>query len=155
MSAAQGPSKAGPRLAIVATVVVVATLVAAFMQMRSPSAQRDVTLDQRRVQELERIGFAIDAYVTLHDTLPPDLATLAAQPGTALPQRDPVSGEAYVYEPLRADRYRLCATFATDTAETGEALRESPRQSWAHGAGHQCFERVAAPQRAMPSAPAA
>ena len=51
---ASAPSPIGRWLAVLATVVVVATLVAAFMVMRSPSEERQVTLDLRRVQDLLR-----------------------------------------------------------------------------------------------------
>ena len=146
MSAAPAPSPAPSRLgrwlAVLATIAVAATLLAAFLAMRSPSAQRDVTLDQRRVRELERIGFALDAHANLHGALPPDLATLARQPGSALPLHDPVTGTPYGYRPLAKDRYRVCATFVTDTAKTGEAAMYAVEPSWAHGVGHQCFERA-------------
>ena len=159
MSAAPQAASPGRWLAIVATLVVVATLVAAFLVMRSPAVQREVTLDQRRVQELQRIGYAIDAYVVLHESLPPDLATLAAQPGSTVSLRDPVTAAPYAYQATGKDRYRVCADFSTDTAKTGEALMDSPGMSWAHGVGHQCFERVVQsrgnrPVEAMPAMPA-
>lgn len=148
MSAPRTPapstSPIGRWLAILATVVVVATLAAAFMVMRSPGEQRKVTLDQRRVQDLMQLGHAIDAHATLHGRLPPDLATLARQPGSLLPTGDPVTGAPYDYAPGDGRRYRLCATFDTDTAITGEAGLYGP-VDWTHGAGRHCFDRVAPP----------
>lgn len=141
------PSSPGRWFAIAATVAVVATLVAAFMVMRSPGEQRKVSLDQRRVQDLAQLGHAIDAYATLRDALPPDLDTLARQPGSVLPMADPVTGAAYGYEPGADRHYRLCAVFDTDTALTNEAMSYGPA-SWTHGAGRHCFERVAARQGA-------
>lgn len=149
MSAAPGPSPLGRWLATAATVVVVATLVAAFAVMRSPSEQREVTLDLRRVQALMQVQHAVEAYAVVHGALPPDLATLARQPGSLLPTRDPVTGAAYAYSVEGAGRYRLCAVFDTDTARTGEDARIGP-DDWTHGAGRHCFERVAA-GRAAPA----
>ena len=141
MSAAPASSPLGRWLAILATVVVVATLVAAFLVMRSPGEQRKVTLDLRRAQDLMQLGHAIDAHVQVHGRLPADLATLARQPGSLLPVGDPVTGQAYGYEVDGNRRYRLCAVFDTDTAATGAAAL-GPGE-WTHGAGRHCFERVA------------
>ena len=142
MTATPAASPLGRWLAIAACVVVVATLVAALAVMRSPSAQRQVTIDQRRVQELMQLAYAVDAYSNLHDQVPPDIATLANAPGNVLRLADPVSGAAYRYEPNGKDRYRLCATFATDTADTGDFMY-APTTDWTHGAGDHCFERQA------------
>jgi hypothetical protein len=127
---------------IAASVVVVATLVAALTVMRSPTAQRQVTIDQRRVQELMQLAYAVDSYSNLHHQVPPDIATLLNAPGSRLPRVDPVSGAAYRYEPNGKDRYRLCARFGTDTSDTGDFMF-APPAVWAHGAGDQCFERQA------------
>ncbi len=136
----------GRELAIVAAVVVAAALVAAFLVMRSPSVERAVTLDQRRVQDLQRIGHAVDAWYRVHDALPADLAAVAKQPGSTVPTADPGSGTTYEYLPGEGRDYRLCATFETDTAETGEGNRyPSPAaQDWDHPAGYHCFAREAA-----------
>ena len=141
------PSSPGRWFALVAIVAVVATLVAAFMVMRSPGEQRKVSLDQRRIQDLVQLDHAIDAYALVHDALPADLATLARQPGSLLPTADPVTGAAYGYEPGADRHYRLCAVFDTDTALTNDAMSYGPA-SWTHGAGRHCFERVAARQAA-------
>ena len=138
----------GPLLAGVATVVVVSTLVAAFLVMRSPGEQRKVNLDLRRVQDLMQLGHAVEAHVTVHRALPADLQALSRQPGSLLPTADPVTGKAYDYEIVDAEgqRYRLCAVFDTDTAVTGDAAFGPG--DWTHGAGRHCFERVAAGRQA-------
>ena len=154
---ASAPSPIGRWLAVLATVVVVATLAAAFMVMRSPSEERQVTLDLRRVQDLMQLGHAVDAHVAIQGRLPPDLATLAKQPGSLLPAGDPVTGAAYGYEIEGDRRYRLCAVFDTDTAVTRDAALGPG--DWTHGAGRHCFDRIAAARGvgatvpAMPVAP--
>ena len=151
MSAEAKTDRLGHWLLLVASIAVIATLAAAFMVMRTPSAQRDVTLDQRRVLELTRLGHALDNYATLHDVLPDDLAVLARQRGSRLPMHDPVSGRPYEYARVGDDRYRLCAVFATDTAKTGEGAMQPYGDDWMHGAGRHCFEQVVR-GRAAPAA---
>lgn len=130
----------GRRLLIGAGVVIVGAIVAGIFVMGSPSAQRDQGLDQRRVSDLARIAEAVDSYMELHEILPPTLATLAGQPGRRLSIADPVDGSAYAYEILGDRTYRLCAGFATDTAELPQSAQ--PRgDGWLHGVGRQCFDR--------------
>ena len=133
----------GRELAMVATVVVAASLAAAFVVMRSPTAERAVTLDQRRVQDLQRIGYAVEAWYQVHDALPPELAVVAKQPGSTVSTADPATGTTYEYIAGAARDYQLCAAFETDTAETGAGNDYAgPRaQSWDHPAGHYCFAR--------------
>ncbi|KGM54591.1 hypothetical protein N799_09185 [Lysobacter arseniciresistens ZS79] len=140
----------GRLLAILASVVVAATVIAAVWVIGSPSAQRDVRIDQHRVQDLQQIGQLLDLYAREHDRLPPDLQTLARQPGQRVAIADPVDGAPYVYEALGARRYRLCARFATDTARTRDAAIPD---EWSHGAGRHCFDREAGRRRDAVHAP--
>ncbi|MGY0799447.1 hypothetical protein ACW7G0_10390 [Lysobacter sp. A286] len=132
-------ARAGRWLAIVATVVVVLTVGAAITLMRSPSAQREVTLDNKRVQDLQQIVQLVDLYARQHDALPPDIATLASLPGQQVPL-DPVDGTAYDYQVTGERGYRLCANFSTDTARTAAGQPRSGVE-WNHAAGRHCFDR--------------
>jgi hypothetical protein len=133
------PARAGQPvglyLAVAASVVVIATLVAAIGVMGTPSQQRLVRLDERRVGDLDRIVDAIREH-----GLPRDLATLARTPGERLSIVDPVDGQPYEFAPLGKDRFRLCAHFATDTAKV---VSDSwyQRGIWSHGQGRHCFDR--------------
>lgn len=134
--------RAGRWIAIVASLVVVATIVAAIAVMGSPSKQRLMRLDERRVVELGNIADQIEAWRNEHGHIPGSLAELAAAPGVRVPQ-DPASGQSYGYEVLGASEYRLCAQFDTDTA--AETDPQPWRGAvWAHGIGRQCFTRRAA-----------
>ena len=117
-----------------------ATVVAAVAVMGSPSAQREAKLDARRAADLFRITSAVERWVERHGALPRDLATLAAEPGVRLAVADPVSGAPYGYTVTDARGYRLCATFTTDTAQSGD-VDGWPGDAWSHAAGHQCFDR--------------
>lgn len=138
MSASSTP-RAGRVVAIVASLVVLATIVAAIVVMGPPSQQRLMRLDERRVEDLNRIAMAINVYRSQHGRLPASLAELGGEPGMRIPQ-DPESRQPYGYKMLGAAEYRLCAGFATDTAEAIDP-QPWPGADWAHGAGRQCFKR--------------
>ncbi|GAB2653352.1 hypothetical protein [Arenimonas aestuarii] len=128
---------AGRGLALAAIVVVVAALAMGLWASGSPGTQREFRLDERRVTDLQGIVAAIGRHYELHRALPPDLDALAAAPGSRLSTSDPVTGTAYDYEIVGARRYRVCASFAHDTAE--ETFRMAA--PWWHGAGRHCFEQ--------------
>lgn len=131
----------GRRLAIVASVVAIATVVAALMVMDPPGKQREARIDQRRVRDLDRIDTAARLHLREHGTLPADLAALAATPGLQLAITDPVDDSAYGYEVTGPRSLRLCARFATDTAGEARASEYQDRRGWYHPAGRHCFDR--------------
>jgi hypothetical protein len=126
-------------VAIVASLIVLATIIAAIVVMGPPSQQRLMRLDERRVEDLNRIAMIVDVHRTQHDRLPASLAELGAQPGVRLPQ-DPESRKPYDYEVLGPAEYRLCAQFDTDTSSAADP-RPWLDADWAHGTGRQCFKR--------------
>jgi hypothetical protein len=130
---------AGRWIAIVAGIVVVATLVAAIMVMGSPARQRLMRLDERRVEDLSRIASAVEAYHLQHGSAPDSLEALAAGGGVRIPS-DPATRQPYGFEKLGKAEVRLCAQFDTDTAESSEP-QPWLGVRWLHGAGRQCFKR--------------
>lgn len=136
-------SATGRNLLIAAAVIVIGTLVAAMWIMESPSKQRDRRIDQRRVEQLDAISDAIDAWARVKGSMPSSLAELAGQPGASLVIVDPVVGAPYGYEVTAIFDYTLCATFATSTSDRGrDAKRYRPYDNnWMHPAGRKCFER--------------
>ena len=151
MSAPRAEDKLGRRLAIVASVVVLATVVASLWVTGSPSAQREARIDERRVSDLALIRDAIRSYTQEHGALPADLAELKIQPGIRLPIADPVTGAPYEYVATGARTYQLCARFTTDTALQMPDDYQSRDVQWAHGIGRQCFERTAATATGLPA----
>lgn len=132
---------AGRWLAIAASVVVIATVVAAMLAMGSPGSQRESRLDRKREQDMGRIAMAIDARAEAGKPLPSDLASFAREPGRRLSIADPATNAPYVYEVTGDHSYRLCAVFTTDTAQ--ESRKAWIDQGWLHGPGRHCFDRKA------------
>lgn len=133
-----GGRAVGRGLLILTGAVMVAAVATALWITGGPGAQRLIRLDQRRVQDFERISTAVAGYAAKHDRLPPDLKTLAEQPGVSLQHADPVSGAPYVYEPGAGHAYRLCASFDTDTGVDGKD--NWYEREWPHPAGKHCFD---------------
>ena len=143
MSAVRRP---GTVLLAVACVMVAGAVLAALLTMDSPAAMRDIRIDQGRHGDLQDLHDEVQAYWRAHDALPPDLATLAQQPGLELELHDPVSREPYGYEVTGATSYRLCAVFTTDTSKWGgKAHPVHTRDRWLHAEGPACFDRTVEP----------
>lgn len=145
MTAPARAGNVGRSLAIVASVVVVATIVASVIVTGTPAQQREVHLDAQRVIDLQKIGEAIDRHVEQAGALPASLAELAATPGVRLAIVDPVTASPYDFQATSGRTYRLCASFTTDTAKTpapaGYGYGHDDTE-WAHGAGRRCFDRT-------------
>ena len=78
----------GRVMAIVASIVVVAAVVAGIASIGLPGEQRQARLDQRRIEDLQRIVEAVELHHREHGQLPADLvvwavpaADAAAAPG--------------------------------------------------------------------------
>lgn len=125
-------------LVIVASVAVVATVIVAIRAMGTPGEQRQVRLDDRRVQDLERVADDIRDRVKRDGNQPSSLAALAAEPGTRLAIVDPVTGTPYDYQATGQRTFKLCAVFVTDTAVT-PSFRGYDDSARNHGRGRQCF----------------
>lgn len=131
----------GRGLLVATGVLVAATITAAIMVMGAPDTQRQVRLDERRVQELQRLSEAIDTHAYRHGALPQTLSEITGRPGMAYATTDPVTGVPYRYELVGPDDYRLCTEFDTDTSRAGSRARPYGGDTWAHPAGEHCFDR--------------
>ena len=130
----------GRWLLIAAAVVIVATVIGAIAVIGTPGTQRQLRMDDRRVDDLRQIEAAAREYRKRAGTLPDGLDVLVAQPGVALSTADPVTAVPYGYRRLAGDSFSLCAVFATDTAGARDGRRHWTDMHWAHGVGRHCFE---------------
>lgn len=128
-------------LAIGATIVMVATIVAGLIAIGPPDAQRKHRLDERRIADLSAIVRAMPGYWNKTKALPPNLATLAKEPGLHLHIFDPETRVAYEYATTGERSFRLCAVFAEESTDDARRVYYPGGSDWPHGAGHDCFER--------------
>lgn len=108
-------------------------IVAGLMVAGSPAEQRRLKLDERRVSDLQSLARALERRHASTGHLPARLGdALDGLVLSALPV-DPVTDTPYEYEVVGASRFRLCATFSTESGRVEQDF-------WAHGSGHHCFE---------------
>jgi len=126
---------------LAATVIVAGGLGAGFALIGSPSHQRELALDHRRVEDLSQIAGAMHARFHVDDsaatplpkTLPRDLIIKYAD--RVAETTDPLDHRPYTYMRESSMRYRLCATFALASANDG-----GDHGSWQHPAGMHCYQ---------------
>jgi hypothetical protein len=124
---------------IAATVAVVVVVILGFRVLGSPSNQRLVQADLRRVHTLADLAQQINQRWSRGSRpLPADLETF---PKAA--KEDPVSGKPFVYRAKSSDQYELCASFATDNRDAPSVNTADP---WIHPKGEYCFQFQASGQ---------
>jgi len=127
--------------AAAASPFVLVTIALSFATFGSPSQRRLSAFDDRRSEDLENIARVIRGrWTAARGQAAPSLpASIQELPeSAALRSLDPVTGQAYRYEPLGGARYRLCATFQTDTTGLPVGARRSVFR--VHNAGPHCFD---------------
>lgn len=137
----------GKPLAVLAIVVAIGTVVASITMMGGPNEQRRVRIDANRIDDLAAIENAVRAHAVEHGALPANLAALK-HPGRVLMLEDREGRGAYEYAIVDDKRFRLCATFDTDTAKRPTFEYPASQQRWAHAAGRQCFTLTLSPKDA-------
>jgi hypothetical protein len=127
--------------AILATVVVVGTIIAALYLLGPPSIQRERRFDGRREQDLGRLSFGVEHYWRHRHELPSTLDDLVSDHEFTRVPRDPETDAAYQYSTTGADGYKLCATFGQPSEEVERREVNPYWGRWYHGAaGQTCFE---------------
>lgn len=150
--------------ALIGFVIVVASIWCSFSIMGSPTKQRLLRLDDRRIGDLQNIQYQIINYWQQKEKLPAQLSELSnPMTGYYLPI-DPEfeKGISYEYIPKDKLKFELCATFALpipkgwreygggvmpmiDYAKETSAVAYpvgGMNESWSHEAGRTCFERT-------------
>ena len=130
----------GRVLAIVGSLAMATAVFAGLWVLGSPSHQRDVQLDVRRVSDLQQLTMRIQQYHHRKDALPLSLQEIDVAGVVA---KDPVTRVPYTYS-SKGDTFRLCATFSTewDPSKDSDAPRYMALNSanWKHPAGTFCFD---------------
>ena len=128
------------RLFAVAAIAAVCVSVAVGLKLLgSPSEERARKLDDRRVEDLQRLATAVDLYRTRGGHLPGSLEEVRRDLPNDTP-RDPVTEQPYAYRPIGADGYELCADFQKASEADRGYGGSAGMGFWSHPAGRQCFE---------------
>ena len=122
--------------------VSLALIVGTFFVVGTPGQARLQRLDSERVSSLQSIQYVIEESSALDGTLPSSIDQLDII-GRGIVAIDPVTGEPYVYEVTGDTRYKLCATFDTNTKDvTRRDGGNFSNAEWPHTDGYYCFEKT-------------
>jgi len=135
-------------------ILILAAVSGSFALMGSPSTQRALRFDERRVGDLQTIQAELFNYWQRSRALPASLAELEnPNTGFTVP-KDPKSTNAYEYRSSDALSFELCAFFdrpqqktfvPADVATPSYSRGFDGNYFWQHGAGRTCFERTIDP----------
>lgn len=126
---------------IVGTIMIVA-IGSGFFLVGSPFYQRQVRLDEDRLEDLRNIEGRIINYWEKKDKLPTKLVDLEDSISGFVVPEDP-ENRVYEYE-IKGDKiFDLCATFNTKSLELEKNIKvaDSYHSKWLHDSGRVCFER--------------
>jgi hypothetical protein len=129
------------KFGIGAAAVVIASFCMGIGVAGTPSAQRHMEADQRRVQDLRGIAYAVQSWHKRAESdksfapLPPSLVALESRGISFSRAVDPETNASYEYHVKSDTGYELCATFSgAHEPDPGAAA-----QFWYHGKGRTCF----------------
>jgi len=144
------------RFAILSFVLVFGSIGYSYALVGTPSHQRAVRFDDRRVSDLQNLQYQIVNYWQQKDNvLPDDLSKLNDSLSGATIPVDPDTNMPYEYKVKDSLTFELCATFGAasikdDTSprmpetkfSSGVGMMGQPvEEKWDHQAGYKCFER--------------
>ncbi len=130
--------RANNAFALAAALAVVAVVAVGFAMLGSPTAQRSVSADRQRVEDLQAIAreLHLQRGRTGGASLPEQLDQVAfGQPSVRLRLKDPATQAAYEYHKRGQTSYDLCAVFAT----ASEARPDGRPRFWDHPQGRYCY----------------
>lgn len=166
--------KNGMPFAVVSILVALLAVIYSFNVMGSPMSQRELRLDDRRVNDLQNIQYQIINYWQQKEKFPESLKDLSSPlSGFSLPI-DPEfeKGKVYEYSVKDAKKltFELCATFSKPMPKGWREYSDGKvypmyaerdmmsypypgggvNDSWDHDAGKTCFERTIDPDMYPP-----
>lgn len=118
--------------------VSLAVLVVALINVGSPTENRLLSLDQKRINDLNNFNVCVQNFWFEKKALPESLGALEDWGRCYNPDNrltDPETQAPYGYEKLGPDKYKLCATFS----RAGQGEPYWPSGLWQHPAGEHCF----------------
>lgn len=139
-------------IAIMVGIVLIVSLISGFFIAGTPTQQRNIRLDEQRINQLMELQNQLVNYAQSKSTLPADLTSLEAWVGT-LPL-DPITQQPYIYKKTSTTTFQLCATFAEPLTDDiydsyygpSYAEKSIPQlvggSSWVHPTGEYCFDRT-------------
>lgn len=139
--------KESKSFALAMTVVVAVSLAAGFFHSETPSAIREMRLDNTQVTDLQQIQWKIEEAMALSSSTVP--TSLEAAYGDFPIPEAPEDRPAYSYE-VTEDGFELCATFSRDSNTEQEMWGPAYDKTavikngnnWQYKEGRYCFERV-------------
>ena len=128
-------------LLVAVSIVVVIAIGIGFSVLGTPGAARKAELDKKRIEDLTSLSNELGGldWRPQPQPLPESLDGLNLRTRVKTSLNDPETGKPYAYRRLAADRFELCATFATAVKEKD---LEDWQKEWAHPAGPHCFTFV-------------
>lgn len=149
-------------------VLVLAAIVWSFTVMGGPGSQRDLRLDQRRIEDLQSIQWQVINYWQQKEKLPLSLEEFKNPVSNYMVPQDPEfeKGAVYEYRKISDKTFELCATFTApipkgwvensksgfggvmpvrDIAVSSVPYPGGMNDSWDHQVGRTCFERTIDP----------
>ena len=126
----------------IVTTAVIAALVCGFTLSGTPANERARRFDERRLNDLQQISSAIDAYWNTEDVLPENLEILTQNRRIFIESiADPKTSEVYEYIAQEGAKYKLCATYETKAIDSSKVAKPYPSLLfWDHPFGYYCFE---------------
>lgn len=145
-----------PKLwALITAVIVLASLVSGIFIAGTPSEQRALRFDDRRVNDLASIQGQVIHFWTQKNKLPDNLNALHDDISGFTAPTDPASNKPYEYKVVSPLTFELCADFTKPSADQtrGSTMTKSYpvyggvySDNWEHAAGHECFKRTIDPE---------
>ena len=130
-------------LAIAAVVVVVATVGYSIYVIGTPGQQRQIRLDEQRIEDLRSISRNVDRYYEFNGAMPANLFDLQGPQYSVQSIADPDTGRPYGYHLVGGVDYELCAVFNAESPERRDERRSFSESIWDHGPGLTCFALTA------------
>ncbi len=140
---------------IVASVIILGSIIWGFLVLGSPWSQQQIKYDQQKVSDLQNINYDVQNYYQQTGSLPsaitdiPYCATVSQMAGLQnVPCYDSQTKQPYEYTSINQSTktYELCATFnkpsPTQNISGDIDIRPYGMTQWNHLAGHYCFSET-------------